>query len=487
MTSKSASKQLGLVWFRSDLRTRDNPALYAACQECRQVLAVFMVPRQQWNTHGLGANRQWFTLKNLSVLRDQLGQLNIPLLVVETDTYKKSAAELERLHKEHGFSDLYYNSELEVNESTRDSACRTTMANLGVQCHAFNDQTLANPGSVRTKEQQYFKVFTPFKKALISQIHSIDIDPLPEPNKVSKPIKIAKAALGEIPAQQPTCKRDWQAGQQFAYRELQSFTESAVYDYKALRDFPAQDNTSRLSPYLAVGALSLRQCFYEALKANNFSFADEHQGVACWINELIWREFYKHLVVGFPHVCKHRAFNREYARVPWRKADTEFKAWCDGKTGYPIVDAAMKQLVHEGWMHNRLRMVVAMFLTKHLLIDWRRGEAFFLKHLVDADFAANNGGWQWSASTGADAAPYFRIFNPIRQSERFDPDGQFIKRYLPQLEGLNPKSIHSPSPMEAEMSGYPKAIIEHKFAVERAKTTFRTAKEQQPRKTEHAL
>jgi deoxyribodipyrimidine photo-lyase len=230
-----------------------------------------------------------------------------------------------------------------------------------------------------------------------------------------------------------------------------------------------------LSPYLAVGAVSLRQCLWSALDANQGRLEGGNQGLSTWINELIWREFYKHIVRGFPEVCRYRPFKADTASIPWRHDAQLFQQWCRGLTGFPLVDAAMRQLNETGWMHNRLRMVTAMFLTKHLLVDWRWGERYFMNKLVDADFAANNGGWQWSASTGADAAPYFRVFNPTRQSQRFDPEGRFIRRYLPHMAGLDNAAIHDPAPLERAAIGYPMPIVDHALAVKQVKTLFQAA------------
>jgi deoxyribodipyrimidine photo-lyase len=227
--------------------------------------------------------------------------------------------------------------------------------------------------------------------------------------------------------------------------------------------------------------LSPRQCLHAALAANQGEFDSGNPGVVTWINELLWREFYKHILVGYPRVSRHRAFRLETEAVPWRHAPQELAAWQEGRTGLPIIDAAMRQLLATGWMHNRLRMIVAMFLTKNLLIDWREGERFFMRHLIDGDLAANNGGWQWSASTGTDAAPYFRIFNPISQSQKFDPDGHFIRQWVPELAGLNKRDIHDPSSLGGLFapSGYPRPIVDLSRSRERALAAFKNLSAQE--------
>ena len=220
------------------------------------------------------------------------------------------------------------------------------------------------------------------------------------------------------------------------------FISDKLADYQEYRDFPAIKGTSGLSPYLALGIVSAKQLLAQVQLHFPEVLENPSKAEFCWVNEIIWREFYRHLIVAYPKLCMGFNFNDKYDAVAWREDDSQFQAWCQGKTGYPIVDAAMRQLNKTGWMHNRLRMIVASFLTKHLLIDWRKGEHYFMSKLIDGDLASNNGGWQWAASTGCDAQPYFRVFNPITQSERFDPDGTFIRTYVPELKDVPAKHIH---------------------------------------------
>ena len=236
---------------------------------------------------------------------------------------------------------------------------------------------------------------------------------------------------------------------------------------------PAVDGTSTLSPYLAAGVLSPRQCLRAAVEANRGRAGSGKMGVTTWISELIWREFYRHIVIGFPRVGMNRPFRLETDRLPWRYDEGQFQAWCAGRTGVPIVDAGMRQLAETGWMHNRVRMITAMFLAKDLFIDWRWGERHFMRHLVDGDFASNNGGWQWSASTGTDAAPYFRIFNPFRQSRRFDPKGDYLRRFVPELASVSAGEIHEPHRNVSLRTDYPTPIVDHANARKQAIEAFR--------------
>ncbi|HCL4097052.1 TPA: deoxyribodipyrimidine photo-lyase, partial [Pseudomonas aeruginosa] len=281
-------------------------------------------------------------------------------------------------------------------------------------------------------------------------------------------------AVPAFPRPADSLRRLWPAGEEVAQERLRDFADQHLADYHERRDFPALPGTSQLSPYLAAGVLSPRQCLDAALVANRGEFSGGQQGAATWINELLWREFYKHILVGYPRVSRHRPFREETEALRWRQAPAELEAWQQGRTGIPIIDAAMRQLLATGWMHNRLRMVVAMFLSKNLLIDWREGERWFMRHLIDGDLAANNGGWQWSASTGTDAVPYFRLFNPLSQSERFDPRGEFIRHWLPELAGLERKAIHDPSSLGLFAGvDYPRPMVDLKASRERALAAFR--------------
>jgi deoxyribodipyrimidine photo-lyase len=266
------------------------------------------------------------------------------------------------------------------------------------------------------------------------------------------------------------------AGEQAARRRLRAFLSRAAAHYAQRRDFPAQDGTSRLSPYLRFGALSVRSCFREAREAAADS-PPAARGIAKWLDELVWREFYAAILESFPRVLRG-AFRPEYERLRWNRDERGFRAWCEGRTGYPFVDAAMRQLAATGWMHNRARMVVASFLAKDLLVDWRRGERFFMQHLVDGDPASNDGGWQWAASTGTDAQPYFRIFNPVAQGLRFDPDGAYVRRYVPELARLPGAAAHRPWDSPRAAPDYPPPIVDHAARREEALARYREARAQ---------
>ncbi|MAS25269.1 MAG: deoxyribodipyrimidine photo-lyase [Oceanospirillaceae bacterium] len=472
-----------LVWFRSDLRCADNPALSWACRQGEDVIAVTFICEKQWQLHGLGPRKIQLLKNRMLMLKQELAEKNIPLLILSAATFRDCEATLQTLMTELNINIVSFNNEYEVNERHRDIRFSRWCADQQIAVNRFHDQCVIPPGEVKTGQGTPFKVFTPFKKAWLSHpqldaLYSTLPLPAPDTQKLNKELKQQLAAWQEKEAEADFIPDElWPVSEEAAHSQLNSFIEEQISDYKKLRDLPAVAGTSRLSFFLSLGILSPRQCMHMARSANNGRMAEGNEGITCWISELIWREFYRHLLVAFPDLCKHKAFKPDTENVAWRSSDKDFDAWCEGRTGVPIVDAAMKQLKEEGWMHNRLRMVTAMFLTKNLLIDWRRGEAFFNYWLVDADLAANNGGWQWSASTGADGAPYFRVFNPVSQSERFDSDGEFLARLLPELAKLPAKERHFPADKIRAQLGYPAAMVDLKASRQRAIDAFRQSAE----------
>lgn len=466
-----------LIWLRSDLRLHDNTALAAACAKGPSV-AVYLLSPAQWRSHDDSPNKVDFWLRNLAHLSRELKALHIPLLIATADIWDKAPEVLLQLCRKHKVEALHCNEEYGVNETRRDQAVQQALEDAGIGFNSYLDQLLFKPGSVLTKSGTYFQVFSQFRKVCYERLHH-SLPAIVRAPKAQAPVHIASDKVpGEVTGFDAPSKaiRDlWPAGEDEASRRLEAFVDQHIEHYQTERDFPSHPGTSQLSAYLAAGVVSPRQCLHAALGANRGEFQSGNVGAVTWINELIWREFYKHILVGYPRVSMHRAFRPEYEAIQWRKAPEDLAAWQEGRTGIPIVDAAMRQLVETGWMHNRLRMVVAMFLSKNLLIDWREGERFFMQHLIDGDLAANNGGWQWSSSTGTDSAPYFRIFNPLSQSARFDEQGLFIKHWLPQLEGLNKKEVHNPASLGGlfGVADYPAPIVDMGKSRERALNAFK--------------
>jgi deoxyribodipyrimidine photo-lyase len=437
----------GIVWFREDLRVCDNTALHQAAKKCKEgLIAIYFIDAGLWKKHHVAAVRVDFLLRGLIALKHALHQINIPLLIRTVSHTETIRTELYKIIEAFKVNAVFFNHQHEVNELRRDQIVFGYLNTKKIKCYGFDDQTILPPGRVLTKENDYFSIFTPYKRAWYHYfIEQNGITLLPLPKKQV----LLDIPSDDIPLTIPGFESSidntlWPASEEEAHKRLDDFVNKKLFLYAAERDYPALNGTSRLSPYLASGMISARECFLTAMFANSNELATGNPGAVMWMNELIWRDFYKEILIAVPRISMNKAFKPETENLPWRYNEAQLFAWKEGKTGFPIIDAAMRQLKRIGWMHNRLRMIVAMFFTKNLFFDWRIGETYFMSQLIDGDFSANNGGWQWSASTGTDAAPYFRIFNPIRQSERFDPNGDFIREYCPELHKLNKKEIHHP-------------------------------------------
>ena len=470
MSQRYSSTKYNLMWFRSDLRVFDNPAFVSAMSQ-GPTIAVYIVTEGQWQAHGISPAKRALILRQVLTLHDELEKLNVPLIVLSANSFNDIPDVLADFARTHSVKQIFFNEEYEVNEKACAEQLIDRLKQQGVLSSCHHDACLIEPGLIRNKQGEPYKVYSAFKRAYIQNFsgHARSILNRPE---AQTPTSVSADVSG-MPNNYADFAELWPAGEEEAHDRLNRFLDEDIKQYKAKRDIPSEAATSQLSPYLAMGAISSTQCMHAALSLNHGSLSEGNQGVSTWINELIWREFYKHLLVDFPHLCRFKPFKPETDRLPWKKESEHFDAWKEGRTGFPIVDAAMRQLKQTAWMHNRLRMVVAMFLTKHLFIDWRLGEAYFMSMLVDGDLAANNGGWQWSASTGVDAVPYFRIFNPVRQSQRFDASGDFIRQYLPELSSLDDKSIHMPSAQQAKILAYPLPVVDHPSAVAQTKLWFK--------------
>ncbi|WP_268799604.1 deoxyribodipyrimidine photo-lyase [Pseudomonas huanghezhanensis] len=467
-----------LIWLRSDLRVHDNTALCAAMEQ-GPTLAVYMISPAQWASHDDAPCKVDFWLRNLVELKTALATLNVPLLIVHADTWDKAPTALMQVCKKHGIEKVHVNEEYGINESRRDDAVDAALSDAGIHFQSHLDQLFFKPGSVLTKTGSYFKVFSQFRKVCYTRFHQ-SVAPLVRLPGKQKALEVEGDDIPDkvegFAPPSDALRALWPAGEQEARKRLETFADAQIEHYLDERDFPAKPGTSQLSAYLAAGVVSPRQCLHAALSSNQGEFETGNAGIVTWINELLWREFYKHVLTGFPRVSRHRAFRPETEAVKWRQSPKDLEAWKQGRTGFPIVDAAMRQLLETGWMHNRLRMVVAMFFSKNLLLDWREGERFFMQHLIDGDLAANNGGWQWSSSTGTDSTPYFRIFNPLSQSERFDAQGVFIKRWVPELASRNKKDIHNPI-SQGSLFGdadYAAPIVDLKSSRARALAAFKS-------------
>ncbi len=456
-----------LVWFRRDLRILDNPALYYACQKSNEaVIALYLLTPDFWQRHHDANCKIAFWLRNLACLEAELKKLNISLFV-SVVTQKNIKSVFKKISQQYRITHLHFNTLLEPDEYRIDLAITKLCEKLSIKVHHYQQTCILEPGAVVKANNKPYQIFTPFKNKWLSVLKPDDYICLPKPKLKHYIVKLEKTTTLKNFLHQYK-KEDfpqWSAGEYTAQQRLREFTSHHIKEYANTRDFPALSGTSQLSPYLTAGVLSVRQCLATAVQLQ------QNKGIKTWINELIWRDFYQHILYFFPHVGKNRAFKRETEKIVWHKNQHHFQAWCEGRTGIPIIDAAMRQLLQTGWMHNRLRMVVTMFFSKNLFLDWRNGEQYFMQHLIDGDLAANNGGWQWSASAGTDAVPYFRIFNPYRQSQRFDPEGCFIRQYCPELAALDHKQIHQP-PL---LKDYPEPIVNVELTRKQAIAMFKKA------------
>ena len=454
-----------LIWFRNDLRTHDNTALHHAAQRSRQrkeaLRAIFIATPGQWQQHAMSPRQQYLIQSALRSLQQTLASCGITFELLQADTFADIPELLADYTQKHKINALFANREYLINEMQRDEA---VTEKLSCACHWYDDRLIIEPGALLNGSGQPYKVFTPFAKAWRRLCAERQAHPLKRPHSLGE-----KLSPKKLPSFcEPVELGDWPQDEDSALKQLRDFCRERVQDYARKRDLPAEPGTSRLSAALAIGLLSPRQCLAR-LQAEQDTLDETANGADIWLSELIWREFYQHVAYHFPRVVKGKAFKPETDAIRWRDDDADFQAWCEGRTGFPIVDAGMRQLQQTGWMHNRLRMITASFLVKDLHIDWRRGERYFMSQLIDGEFAANNGGWQWAASTGTDAAPYFRVFNPTTQGKRFDPDGHFIRRYVPELADLSAREIHSPPSLD----NYPAPIVDHKLAREHAIALFK--------------
>lgn len=464
-----------LCWFRTDLRLTDQPALTSAMAQ-GNAIALFVISPEQWAEHHDSPLKVDFWLRALQDLSTALGALNVPLKILHVPVWKMLPQALLEFCQMHSITHVHCNREYGVNERRRDRAAYALLEQHNISLQGHHGGTLLVPGSVKTGADSYYRVFTPFAKACREKLRASPhrVLPAPPPQALDTSITadiVPKSLSGWLQPSE-SLRQAWPADTEAAVTRLENFAADRMVHYKRDRDFPAINGTSALSPYLAAGLVSVGQCWQQALLHNHGESGTGQEGMVTWMNELLWREFYQHLLHGYPTLSMHQPMRPETSAVQWRDAPSDFQAWCEGKTGVPIVDAAMRQLLSTGWMHNRLRMVVAMYLTKNLLMDWRLGEAFFMRHLIDGELAANNGGWQWSASTGADSAPYFRVFNPVSQSQKFDPEGVFIRHWVPELTALSNKEIHDPTPVSRKALSYPNQIVDLRSSRVRAIEAF---------------
>jgi deoxyribodipyrimidine photo-lyase len=464
---------------RRDLRLADHAALFEACRRSGEVACAFVLDPPLLRGDRVGAPIVQFFFDALAELRDALRSHGSDLALLEG----MALEELRTFARRIGAQAVFYSEDVDPRARTRDEAVTKALAADGIAVERCIDDVYYAAGEVLQPTGKPYVVYTPYRRRWMERLAA---DPRPPVDSVraARGKLLAAAEIGEtrgVPAPEEyghTVSPRFPAGGERKGRAvLRAFAADHIADYAQTRNQPASDCTSRLSPHLRAGTVGVRTCVAAALAARERGAGT---GAETWLGELVWRDFYHQILAHFPHVASGTFLDAARA-IPWRRSEKDFAAWREGRTGYPIVDAAMAQLNETGWMHNRLRMIVASFLTKHLLIDWRKGERYFEQHLADGDLAANNGGWQWSASTGTDAAPYFRIFNPILQGKTVDPEGVFVRQFLPALARVPEQYVHEPwmlPPVLAADIGfalgrdYPEPIVDHAEARERALAAF---------------
>jgi deoxyribodipyrimidine photo-lyase len=502
-----------IVWFRRDLRLADNAALTAAIQQ-GEAIPAFVIDPTLLNSDRVGAKRVAWLAANLRELDGSLRERGSQLIVRRGEP----AAELIRLARESNATNVFFNLDLTPYARKRDQRVALELEQNGIAVESFDDMTVHHPEEVVTQTGRPYQVFTAFKKVWLAlpKPAADEVEALPEQMPLPEDLRHRAASLWDrerfsrsnldlvegdcfgasfdysrqtaSASAQDASRNDGlpAAGEVAALDRLNAFLEETIYGYGTGRNLLDRQATSFLSPYLRFGVLSIRQAYWGAKAAIDLAASKEAQlGAEAWLNELIWREFYMALLYHFPHTIE-QPLRAQFANFEWLDDEDAFCAWCEGRTGYPVVDAAMRMLNATGWMHNRARMIVASFLTKDLLIDWRMGERYFMQQLIDGDSASNAGGWQWAAGVGADAQPFFRVFNPTLQGQRFDPEGVFVKQWLPELRNVPVELVHEPWKLSANDQrqygviigrDYPTPIVDHGFARDRALRHYR---QQQP-------
>ncbi|KAJ3579242.1 hypothetical protein NPX13_g1316 [Xylaria arbuscula] len=476
--SKVEVKDAVIHWFKMDLRITDNRALWEASEKAREagvpLICIYIVSPQDFEAHLTAPVRVDFMMRTLHVLKRDLAALDIPLYVEQVEKRKEIPNRIVEFMEEWGASHLFANMEYEVDELRREAEMVRLCAERGLSMEVFHDTCVVPPGALHTGTGKQYAVYSPWYRSWVAHVHANPelLNTFEKPSRNPPEARDKVAALfdcetPDVPENKRLSEKDakrlhslWPAGEHEAIDRVEKFCEERIGQYTERRNIPAQAGTASISVHLAAGTLSARTPsgrpgLGTRRRSSMLGFKGYRRGL----------------------VSMNKPFKPEYSNIAWSYNASHFTAWCEGRTGFPIVDAAMRQMQSMGYMHNRCRMIVASFLAKDLLIDWRMGERFFMEHLIDGDFASNNGGWGFSSSVGVDPQPYFRIFNPLLQSEKFDPDGTYIRKWVPELADVKGKAIHDPygrgAAAQAKNAGYPKPIVDHKESRDRALSAYK--------------
>lgn len=470
-----------IVWFRQDLRLADNPALAAAVASGQPILPLYILDEESPDIRPAGGASRWWLHHSLDALAKDLGGCGLHLVL------RRGAATdvLERLVAETGAGRVVWNRCYEPGAIARDTAVKVMLRDADIAAESFNGSLLLEPWQIKTGQGGPYKVFTPFWRRLRELYRAPVVAELPARMSPAPVVAgdglVDWALLPTTPDWAGGLRESWQVGEGAARGRLAAFLDDAVADYPRDRDRPDRAGTSRLSPHLHWGEISPHQ-IWKAAAASMEAGGAAASGAEALLREVAWRDFNHHLLFHFPRIATSN-WREQFDGFPWRDDPDGLAVWQQGRTGYPLVDAGMRELWHTGFMHNRVRMIVGSFLIKDLMIDWRDGEAWFWDTLVDADLANNAGNWQWVAGSGADASPFFRIFNPVTQGEKFDPAGDYVRGWVPELAGLPDRWIHKPWAAPAGMlvdadvvlgETYPRPLVDHAVARNRALAAYKT-------------
>lgn len=472
--------KLILFWHRRDLRISDNIGLVKAREISPKIVGLFCLDPNILKSDDMASVRIKYLLGCLEDLKKSYQQVGSQLLIIQgnpLETIPQLANQLKAYA-------VYWNLDVEPYSQTRDKDLKNTLEQQGIICQTYWDQLLHSPGEVMSKTETPYTIYTPFWNNWFSQDKPKPVTDLKDCQSLaeSELLVIKNNCLQSLPSLQElgfiwNDNLIFPAGEKLAYERLENFCTNCIENYDEKRNFPAIDGTSMLSPALKFGVIGIRKVWELSQEMYQQSRSEEGmKNILTWQKEIAWREFYQHALFFFPELLQG-AYRKEFKNFPWDDNESYFEAWCEGKTGYPIVDASMRQLNETGWMHNRCRMIVASFLTKDLMINWQWGEKYFMQHLIDGDLSANNGGWQWSASSGMDPRP-LRIFNPASQAQKFDPEGEYIRTWLPELRGLETEDLLTGkiSDFTRYSVNYPQPIVNHHLQQQEFKRRYQLVK-----------
>ena len=473
-----------IAWFRNDLRLTNNRALSAAVETGAPVIPLFILDDVTPGVWMPGGASRWWLHHSLTALSRDIASSGGKLILRQGT----ASDVLPRIVEETGSTAVYFSRQYEPHAVDLEQTLKTKFAAAGVAFKRYGGHLLREPEDVRTKTGDVYKVYTPFWRALSAGY--VPLKPVPAPSSLKAPAKSPKSdtlgswkLLPTKPDWSAGLAENWEPGEAGAQKRLQVFVETALKTYAQDRNRPDLPGTSRLSPHMHFGEITPAACWASAVHAAS-SQTGADRGLETFLKEIVWREFSNTLLFYWPDLPE-APFRKDFAHFPWSENEANLKAWQRGQTGYPIVDAGMRELWATGYVHNRVRMIVASFLIKHLLVPWQQGEAWFWDTLVDADLASNSASWQWVAGSGADAAPYFRIFNPVLQGEKFDPEGTYVRRWVPELNAMPATLIHGPwkaTALELSAAGiilgktYPLPIVDHASARARALSAYEVVK-----------